>query len=68
MYPMNPSEIPAAAWQKSSYSGDQGECVELAPCSRLVAVRDSKNPTSPALTFGRKDLRTFVAQVRGDAK
>lgn len=32
-------------WRKSSYSGSQGECVELA--HTLDAVRDSKNSGSP---------------------
>ena len=29
------------AWRRSSYSGDQGDCVELA---YEGAIRDSKNP------------------------
>lgn len=63
---MNPHDIPAAAWRKSSHSGDTGECVELAPHLRRVAVRDSKNPNETALTFSRTEFGTFVAQLRGD--
>jgi len=40
-------------WRKSSYSSDQGgNCVEVADLNGGGrAVRDSKNPTGPALTF-----------------
>jgi hypothetical protein len=49
-------------WRKSSYSGDQGgSCLEIAetPCATL-AVRDSKNPAGPILTFGPAAFTTFV--------
>jgi hypothetical protein len=31
-------------WRKSSYSADQGDCVELAHTAMSGAIRDSKNP------------------------
>ncbi|MFI6700101.1 DUF397 domain-containing protein [Streptomyces sp. NPDC050509] len=35
---------------KSSYSSGDGECIEVAlNVPRIVAVRDSKNPTGPLL-------------------
>ncbi|MEU1323176.1 MULTISPECIES: DUF397 domain-containing protein [Streptomyces] len=55
-----------AAWQKSSYSGNTGgECVEMAaaPCGS-VPVRDSKNPTGPAITIGAPAWRAFVDGLR----
>jgi hypothetical protein len=41
-------------WQKSSYSGNGGgDCVEVARnLPHVVAVRDSKDPHGPVLTFG----------------
>lgn len=46
-------------WRKSSYSaGNGGDCVEVA---YVGAVRDSKNPASPAL---RVDLGQFLTAVR----
>ncbi|MFJ2826466.1 DUF397 domain-containing protein [Streptomyces sp. NPDC087263] len=51
------------AWRKSTYSGDQGgECVEIAPtpCA-AIAVRDSKNPTGPALALTPAAFAAFVA-------
>ncbi|MGW1545096.1 DUF397 domain-containing protein [Streptomyces sp. NPDC002309] len=50
-------------WRKSMYSSDQGgDCVEIAeaPCA-TVAVRDSKNPVGPELTFGPATFTTFVS-------
>ncbi len=49
-------------WRKSSYSGDQGgECVEIGHMSRTaIAVRDSKNPTGPIITFAPAAFTTFV--------
>ena len=41
----------AVMWRKSSYSGTQSSCVEVAEFGHVVAVRDSKDPASPALTF-----------------
>ncbi len=43
--------LAAAPWRKSSHSGDEGACVEVAAIPRLVAVRDSKDPGGPALLF-----------------
>ncbi|AZQ35561.1 DUF397 domain-containing protein [Streptomyces cyaneochromogenes] len=31
-------------WFKSSYSGDQGECVEVALTPTTIHLRDSKTP------------------------
>lgn len=52
--------IAALNWRKSSYSGENGNCVEVAWPEKQVAVRDSKQPTSPALTFPTKTWRTFL--------
>ncbi len=54
-------------WFKSSYSSNGGACVEIATnlTSRgVVPVRDSKNPTGPALTFDSAAWSDFVAFVR----
>lgn len=42
-------------WRKSSFSAgtEHGNCVEVAWPQPLVAVRDSKNPTGPTLSFPR---------------
>lgn len=48
-------------WKKSSRSGSTSQCVELA---YEGGVRDSKNPTGPALAFDRIELVAFLAGVK----
>ncbi|MEU9096495.1 DUF397 domain-containing protein [Streptomyces sp. NPDC048361] len=56
------------AWRKSSYSGgDSGECLEFSDtCEGCVPVRDSKNPTGPAVVFGPGAWTSFVDAVKGE--
>jgi hypothetical protein len=38
------TEAVLGPWRKSSYSGNEGNCVELAHTATGGAIRDSKNP------------------------
>ncbi|MFE9908435.1 DUF397 domain-containing protein [Streptomyces clavifer] len=59
-----PPHLANATWRTSSYSGGQGECVEVAPnLPRLVPVRDSKRPAGPVLAFGHGAWRAFVGEL-----
>jgi hypothetical protein len=52
-------------WRKSSRSGTNGEnCVELTAVNGGVAVRDSKDPYGPILTFRRNEFREFIATTK----
>jgi hypothetical protein len=52
-------------WRKSSYSSDDGNCVEVADLpGGACAVRDSKQPTGPVLTFTATEWAAFTAGVR----
>ncbi len=65
---MSKNEYPGAQWRKSRYSNGQAECVEVARAlPGIVAVRDSKDPDGPRLTFGRAQWRAFAAQVKAGA-
>ena len=44
-------------WRKSSYSGDEGNCIEIASAG---AMRDSKNPSGPTLRVDLSALLTIV--------
>lgn len=51
-------------WTKSSYSGGNGACVEVkSPLVRAIAVRDSKAPEGPSLTFVPGAWNAFVRDV-----
>jgi hypothetical protein len=60
-------DIADELWFKSSRSAANGACVEVAFVTEAVAVRDSKNPTGPALRFSPDAWRDFVASVRAGA-
>ncbi|WP_083874040.1 DUF397 domain-containing protein [Nocardia paucivorans] len=58
-------ELAEATWIKSSRSAGGKECVEIAHLNRgHVAVRDSKNPTGPALIFTPDKWDEFVSHTR----
>ncbi len=55
----------AATWVKSSYSGPQGNCVEVARLSDgTVAMRNSRNPDGPALVFTSAEWEAFLNGAR----
>ncbi|MEU4202042.1 DUF397 domain-containing protein [Streptomyces sp. NPDC026294] len=58
-------------WRKSSYSGNGGTCVEWAPAQAtttgIVPVRDSKDPSGPALSVPSRSFVEFIAGVKGGA-
>jgi Domain of unknown function (DUF397) len=77
---MSNPDLTRAAWRKSSYSGANGSCVEVAPVSgaalddtvmdaagaspAAVAVRDSKDRGGPALVFTTRQWGAFAAGIK----
>ncbi|MGW2867928.1 DUF397 domain-containing protein [Kitasatospora sp. NPDC001225] len=46
-------------WQKSSFSSDQANCVEIASAGELVYLRESDNPTT-IVTTTRPKLHAWI--------
>ena len=68
---MSGTDIPGAAWVKSSRSGGQSDCVEVAVTEgskegsdHVITVRDSKNRDGPKLVFTPAEWEAFTAGVR----
>jgi hypothetical protein len=54
----------AAGWRKSRRSIGNGECVEVAPVAKVVAVRDSVDPAGPVLRYPVSSWRTFLTEAK----
>ena len=50
-------------WRKSTHSGSQENCVEVAMTTAAVGIRDSKRP-GPALTFTSGAFAAFLRKAR----
>lgn len=61
-------KLDGAIWRKSVRSGSSGgDCVEVADnLPGIVAVRDSKDPDGPVLTFTPRAWRDFLDHVTAD--
>lgn len=53
-------------WQKSSFSTDSTDCIELAPADGSVLLRESDAP-HVIVAVGREKLRALVHGVKGGA-
>lgn len=58
-------DLSRAVFRKSSRSDANSQCTEVAlNVPGVVAVRDSKDPGGPVLTFTPGQWRTFVAGIK----
>lgn len=63
---MSTADLSRAVWRKSTRSdGNGGNCVEVARnLPDIVAVRDSKDRSGPALIFTPDEWTVFLAGVK----
>jgi Domain of unknown function (DUF397) len=58
-------DLSRAEWRKSSYSSQDGNCVEVARnLPGLVAIRDSRAPDGAKLVVSQETWRAFLKGLR----
>lgn len=61
---VQPNRDPALNWRKSSASGGDGACVEVAQSGSSVLVRDSGNRAGAVLVFTRAQWLGLLTHIR----
>jgi hypothetical protein len=51
-------------WRTSSYSGGEGNCIEVADQAARVLIRDTQDRTGPVLAFAPDAWRRFADQLK----
>ena len=63
---MTGRDLSRAVWNTSSYSSQDGNCVEVATnIHGVVGVRDSKDPDSAELVVSRAAWTAFLRDLKG---
>lgn len=57
-------DMTALTWRKSSWSGSDDACVEVAFVDGGVGIRDSRAPRAGVLVVSRTAWQTFIDGIR----
>jgi hypothetical protein len=63
---MQEVDLSRAQWKKSSFSGNTGNCVEVAQVGHEVAIRDSHDPYGPVLVVEAREWRALIEKLACD--
>lgn len=59
--------LETARWRKSSYSGQGGDCLEVAEgFPGVLPIRDSKDTSGPNLAFDTQAWTSFITALKAD--
>ena len=59
------SDQMVSGWRVTSYTGGQGNCVEVGTSAATVSVRDTKDEKGPVLHFELPVWRAFTERLKG---
>jgi len=58
-------DLDTVPWRKSSFSADEGACVEAAPLvDGSIAVRNSNHPQAGVVLFTRAEMDAWIKGVK----
>jgi hypothetical protein len=58
------AELQSLRWRKARRSMGNGECVEVAPVSERVLIRDSMNPDGSMLQYHAEVWQSFIREAK----
>lgn len=62
---MSSVDVPGTlAWRKSARSVANGACVEVAPATGTIVVRDSVNPAGATISYSTQTWQAFLADAK----
>jgi hypothetical protein len=61
---MSNLEISDLQWRKARRSINNGACVEVAPVSRQILIRDSTDRNGPVMRYPRCSWRIFIGDIK----